>query len=228
MIRNRVRELFNDSPNVCVIACTGAKSEVLPLADAHCPQVTILDLEVEWTVLVDLVMGLSDRRVPVLVMSDKFDDVKTLDLLMTGANGVISRSVAPELLCKSVRAVASGKSWVSRAIVGQLVRQLRNTPGKVSTLRRRDDEHEASASPDFTALVQLRTRFGLTPRECEIVRVIGEAMSNKDIAAHFGISEYTVKHHLSSIFDKVGVYSRLELAMFATNHGLVKRNPVAV
>ena len=61
-----------------------------------------------------------------------------------------------------------------------------------------------------------------------MVRAIGEAMTNKDIAAHFGISEYTVKHHLTKIFDKVGVYSRLELAMFATHHGLVERSPVAV
>ena len=53
------------------------------------------------------------------------------------------------------------------------------------------------------------------------MRAIGDAMSNKDIAVQLGISEYTVKHHLTKIFDKVGVYSRLELAMMATHHGLV-------
>ena len=46
-------------------------------------------------------------------------------------------------------------------------------------------------------------------------------MTNRDIAGHFGISEYTVKHHLTRIFDKTGVDSRLELAMFAKHHGLV-------
>lgn len=228
MIRNSMRELLNDTPNVRVIACTEAKSEVLPLADAHHPQVTILDLEVEWTGLVDLVTGLSDRKVPVLVMSDKFDDVKTFELLKTGANGVISRKIAPELLCRSVRAVASGEIWVSRTVVSQLVQQLRITPAEVSSLLRTADEHAASASTDFAAQAQLRNRFNLTPRESEMVRAIGEAMTNKDIAAHFGISEYTVKHHLTKIFDKVGVYSRLELAMFAIHHGLVERNSAAV
>jgi DNA-binding NarL/FixJ family response regulator len=145
---------------------------------------------------------------------------------MSGANGVISRKIAPELLCRSVPAVASGQIWVSRAIVGQLVQQLRITPAKVGTLLRQADQDDASA--DFKAQVQLRSRFGLTPREFEMVRAIGEAMTNKDIALHFGISEYTVKHHLAAIFDKVGVYSRLELAMFATHQGLVKRNPRAV
>ena len=231
MIRNSMRELLNDTPNVQVIACTEAKSEVLPLADAHRPQVTILDLEVDWTALGDLVMGLSNRKMPVLVMSDKFDDVKTFELLKNGASGVISRKIAPELLCRSVCAVASGEIWVSRAVVGQLVQQLRVTPAEMSTINtllRTGEKHEVSPPPDFAAQVQLRSRFGLTPRESEMVRAIGEAMTNKDIAAHFGISEYTVKHHLTKIFDKVGVYSRLELAMFATHHGLVERNPVAV
>jgi DNA-binding NarL/FixJ family response regulator len=73
-----------------------------------------------------------------------------------------------------------------------------------------------------------RNQFGLTRRELEIVGAIGEAMSNKDIAQHFGISEYTVKHHLSRIFDKIGVFSRLELAMMARHHGLVDTQTEAV
>ena len=73
----------------------------------------------------------------------------------------------------------------------------------------------------------MKNHFGLTRRELEIVQAIGEAMSNKDIAVHFGISEYTVKHHLTRIFDKIGVYSRLELAMMATHHGLVTRSTTA-
>jgi DNA-binding NarL/FixJ family response regulator len=77
------------------------------------------------------------------------------------------------------------------------------------------------------ASVERPNRYGLTPREAEIVGAIGEAMTNKDIAVHFGISEYTVKHHLTKIFDKVGVDSRLELAMFAKHHGLVEADAVA-
>jgi len=62
--------------------------------------------------------------------------------------------------------------------------------------------------------------YGLTPRELEIVSEIRSGKSNKDIAHHFSISEDTVKRHLSNIFDKLGVSSRLELAMFATTHNL--------
>jgi DNA-binding NarL/FixJ family response regulator len=61
----------------------------------------------------------------------------------------------------------------------------------------------------------------LTPRELEIVSAIIGGYTNKDIAAKFSISEQTVKHHLTNIFDKLGVSNRLELALFAVNHNLV-------
>jgi two-component system, NarL family, nitrate/nitrite response regulator NarL len=64
--------------------------------------------------------------------------------------------------------------------------------------------------------------FGLTPRELEVVTTVAAGYSNAEIAKKFGLSEQTVKHHLSSIFDKVGVFNRLELALFAVNHRLVR------
>ena len=65
-----------------------------------------------------------------------------------------------------------------------------------------------------------QTEYGLTPRELEIVSEIRSGKSNKEIAQRFSISEDTVKRHLSNIFDKLGVSSRLELATFATTHHL--------
>ena len=64
-------------------------------------------------------------------------------------------------------------------------------------------------------------RYRLTPRETQIVAAVADGSSNKDIASQLSISEDTVKHHLSNIFDKVGVHSRLELAVFALYHGVV-------
>jgi DNA-binding NarL/FixJ family response regulator len=60
----------------------------------------------------------------------------------------------------------------------------------------------------------------LTPRELEIVSAVVAGYSNKEIAEYFKISEDTVKHHLSNIFDKLGVSTRLELALFAVNQAL--------
>src|SRR5262249_33774206 len=62
--------------------------------------------------------------------------------------------------------------------------------------------------------------FGLTKRELQIVGALVQGQTNKDIAATFGVSEYTLKHHLPNVFDKLGVYSRLELVLFAISHQL--------
>ena len=64
-------------------------------------------------------------------------------------------------------------------------------------------------------------RFNLTAREIEVVNAIVDGHSNKDIARTLGVTEPTVKHHLTSIFDKVGVSTRLELALFAMHHSIV-------
>ena len=71
------------------------------------------------------------------------------------------------------------------------------------------------------ARIASRNPFRLTRRQLEIVSAVALGETNKEVAQHFSISEETVKRHLSSIFDKLGVFSRLELAIFALNHGLV-------
>jgi DNA-binding NarL/FixJ family response regulator len=227
LVRNSMRDLLNDSPYLEVVACAANKNEVLALADRLRPQVSVLDLDEEWTELLDLVKNLSERQIPTLLMTDAVDDEKAIDMLRAGVNGVISRRADVELLCRSVRAVACGEIWMSRIATNQLIQRIRRQPVELPLTPRQPEETPAriAMEPPQTAI---KNQFGLTRRELEIVQAIGEAMSNKDIAVHFGISEYTVKHHLTRIFDKIGVYSRLELAMMATHHGLVNTQAEAI
>jgi two-component system, NarL family, nitrate/nitrite response regulator NarL len=226
LVRNSIAELVNSKSNMQVVACAKEKDEVLPLADAHRPQVALIDLEVEWPVLTDLISKLSGRQTTALVMADELDEKQKLELLRAGANGIISRRIDPELLCRSVRAVAGGEIWVPRTTTSQLIDQFRMQP-LIATPTTRAPEVQAQSAAQAKPQAPVRD-FGLTPREWDIVRAIGEAMTNKDIAAQLGISEYTVKHHLTSIYDKIGVYNRLELAMMATHHGLVHHPAYAV
>ena len=70
--------------------------------------------------------------------------------------------------------------------------------------------------------------FGLTPRELEILSLVVAGDTNEGVARTLSVGRDTVKHHLTSIFDKTGVSSRLELALFAIHHGLVKRRPYSL
>ena len=95
----------------------------------------------------------------------------------------------------------NGEYWVGRESVSNLVQYLR------TWLLPPED-------------LPQRNKYRLTPRELEIVAAVVAGFANKEIAQYFKISEDTVKHHLSNIFDKVGVSSRLELALFAVNQSL--------
>lgn len=84
----------------------------------------------------------------------------------------------------------------------------------------RADRAPAPTQPDHGASSR-GGRYGLTRRETQIVTAVANGATNKDIAAQLAIAEDTVKHHMSNIFDKVGVHSRLELAVFALFHKVV-------
>jgi two-component system nitrate/nitrite response regulator NarL len=116
---------------------------------------------------------------------------------------VILKESTTALLFKSIRAVIGDEYWVGRDDVGHLVERL----------RRLTEQCEAEGHAK---------RFKLTRREMEIVTAVAAGESNKGIAQRLSLSEDTVKHHVSHVFDKLGVFSRLELAVFAINHKLVK------
>ena len=163
-----------------------------------------------------LARGLFCRKIPTLLISNTIDDAIAVELVQSGVSGVISRRTSPELLYKSLRAVVSGEIWVSRQIVAKLMGHMRMLP--------KSPPIAAETSPPTAIHLQSLkplNRYGLTRRELQVVQAIGDAMTNKKIAHLLEMSECTVKHHLSKIFDKVGVHNRLELAMFAKNKGLV-------
>jgi len=231
VLRDGVTQLLGNSPDVQVVACAEAENEVLTLADAHKPLVALLDLNIEPAAIAALIGGLSSRRVAPLLLSDVVDDARALELVKRGVRGIITRRASPEMLCKSVRAVALGDTWISRRITNKLVQSYQF--GLQAEL---SQAAQAVAAPGAVALSTVaptqaqepsQNRFGLTRRERQIVEALSEGMANKEIATHYTISECTVKHHLTRIFDKVGVYSRLELLVFAKHHGLVGANPAA-
>ena len=133
----------------------------------------------------------------VLLVTAGIGRVDLLQALQLGARGVVLKEAATRLVGQAVRAVAAGSYWVGPEAVSDLVgaiRQLTESPAD--------------------------RRFGLTPRELEIVTAVVAGQSNREIATQLSIREQTVKHHLTSIFDKVGVSTRLELALFALKHKL--------
>lgn len=203
IFRDGLRRLLQSEPDFEVVGeAVDGESVILAARDLK-PDVILLDLAMPrkggMSALKELAATAKKSRVIVLTAS--ISKMQMAEALQLGAHGIVLKESATHLLFVGIRHVMEGKYWVARESVTDLVEALRDVSGS------------PSAKPD-------QKNFGLTPRELEIVTLIVTGYSNPDIAQRCSISEQTVKHHVSNIFDKLGVYNRVELALFAVNHRL--------
>ena len=170
------------------------------------PDILLLDLHMPRLSGLDTLRAILSRApsVKVLLLSSTISPQQIVEALQLGAWGVVLKTSIAEDITHSIDAVLQGHYWVG----GRSFSNLRAAMQYVT-------QQAILATPQ-------RTTFGLTPRELEVVSGIVEGCSNKDIALKFTISEETVKRHLSNIFDKTGVSTRLELALFSINHKLIE------
>ena len=139
--------------------------------------------------------------VKILLLTSTISTQQIIEALHIGARGIVLKDSLAGDLQTAIQTVASGDYWIGGKHVVNLVAAL----------------HELMQQTDGRS----RKSYGLTPRELEVVGSIVEGCTNRDIARNFGLSEETIKRHLSNIFDKTGVSTRLELALFAIAHQLV-------
>jgi len=142
-------------------------------------------------------------RVKIVLLTATITPQQIIEALQIGARGIVLKDSVAGDLSQALRAVLGGDYWIGGERVANLVKALQQLMA------------QAAAVPD-------RKTYGLTPRELEVVTCIVEGCSNRDIAKQFTISEETVKRHLSNVFDKTGVSTRLELALFTIAHKLVE------
>lgn len=173
----------------------------------HEPDVLLLDLQMPRLPGLEAMRAIMSRspRVKIILLTSTISTQQIIEALQIGARGIVLKDSVAGDLGEAIRAVAGGDYWIGGERVVNLVTALHELMQK------------AAAVPE-------RKTFGLTPRELEVVSSIVEGCSNKDIAKQYTISEETVKRHLSNIFDKTGVSTRLELALFAISHKLVAQD----
>ncbi len=140
--------------------------------------------------------------VKIILLTSTISTQQVIEALHIGARGIVLKDALADHLQTAIKTVFGGDYWIGGKRVINLVSAL----------------HDLMQQ----AQVPQRKTYGLTPRELEVVGAIVEGCSNRDIAKQFNLSEETVKRHLSNIFDKTGVSTRLELALFAIAHHLVE------
>ena len=202
IVREVVRTKLSASPEFHVIGeASDGKSAVEQVEQLH-PDVLLLDLLMPNLPGIDALQELSAKhsKAHTIVFSASVGPQQIVQALQLGARGILSKKSISQLE-SAIRSVLNGNYWVEG----------------------REETSIGKVLADVSASIGVETQsrnFGLTNREIEVITLVTEGCSNREIASRLHITEDTVKRHLTNIFDKVGMSTRLELALFALKNNL--------
>ncbi len=199
-----VRNMLSESEGFEVIGDAADGDEAITQTLELQPDILLLDVQMPRLPGLEAMRAImtGSPTVKIILLTSTISTQQVIEALHIGARGIVLKDALADHLQTAIKTVSGGDYWIGGKRVINLVSAL----------------HDLMQQ----AQVPQRKTYGLTPRELEVVGAIVEGCSNRDIAKQFNLSEETVKRHLSNIFDKTGVSTRLELALFAIAHHLVE------
>ena len=206
LVRAAVNVILSGSYNLVGEATDGA--EAIQMAKSLRPDILLLDLNMPNKPGMAALRELNGAAhgVRTILLTIAIEKRQILEALQLGARGIVLKGSARAVLENAVRAVMAGKYWINDQAMSDVQAVIKDLSATVS---------------DTPASAKLKL---LSPKEVQIVRFIVEGRTNKDIAHELQTSEQVVKNHLGKIFDKLGVFNRLELALYAIDNHLVQRH----
>ena len=196
LIRTALSHLISSSEDLCTIAECRNTATAVGTAVALRPDVVVMDFDLDThcgtspELLAQLIRAA--KGFPVLIVTAAEDPKAITSALQYGVAGIVVQTRNADTLLRAIRSIAAGEAWLERSIIAHLFQQ--EAPES-------DTEHTVPAGK-------------LTRRETEIVELASLGLQNKKIAERLFISETTVRHHLTSIYDKLSVTNRLELMRY--------------
>jgi NarL family two-component system response regulator LiaR len=199
VVRQGLRTFLELQADIEVVADVADGRQALDAVAEHDPDVVLMDLVLPEVDGVEAIRRIvSERpRVRVIALTSFLDDDKLFPAVRAGAAGYLLKDVEPAELVKAIRTVHAGEGLLHPAVASRLMEEVAAGGGR--------------EAPD-----------NLTPREREVVGLIARGRSNKRIALELGISEKTVKTHVSSILGKLGLTDRTQVALHAVRERWVE------
>jgi DNA-binding NarL/FixJ family response regulator len=196
LVRRGIRELLEGEGDIEVVGESGSAQEAARRIPALRPDVAILDGRLPDGSGVDVCRDIRsvDPSIKALILTSYDDDDALFSAIMGGASGYILKQVRGNDFVDIVRRVAAGQSMLDPAMTAQVLERVRSGPPKDKALE------------------------GLTEQEQKILELIGEGLTNRQIAERMYLAEKTVKNYVSSMLAKLGLTSRTQAAIFATKH----------
>ena len=199
VVRRGLAQFIADEDELEVVAeCADGDSAMAAVA-RFAPDVLIVDLRMPQASGLDVLRRLQalPSSPPTVLLAGNISDDEVVDAMRLGAKGVVLKEMAPSLLVACIRKVAAGGTWLEKEAIGRTLEKLLR--GEQSRQKVRDI---------------------LTPREIEIVRMVASGLGNRKVGEKLFISEGTVKTHLHSVYEKLGLKGRVQLANYAQENGL--------
>jgi len=201
LFRAGIKSLVFAKKDLLIVGEAKERNQALELIKGKKPNVVLLNLEMQNTqgllMIPELMAACKTSRLAVLTGSR--DPKIHREAVESGATGIISKQDPPKLLIDAIRRVHAGGAWLDRFVAAKM---FVNSPGS---------EKKAPNGYKISSL---------TPREREVILMIGKGLKNKQIAEQLYISDVTVHHHLTSIYSKLEITNRLELIIFAYRNRL--------
>jgi DNA-binding NarL/FixJ family response regulator len=206
IVRAGLRMLIESQPGLLVIGEAATRAEALQIATREQPQIILLDLQLHGERGADMLQQLlaAAPTARVVVLTGVTEAAAHRDAVRLGAMGVVLKDQAADVLVKAIERVHAGEVWLDSGMIASIL----------SEFARHD--RATPIDPDTARIASL------TAREREVVALVGEGLKNKQIAQRLVISEATVSHHLTSIFEKLGVGGRFDLVIYAFRHNLIQ------
>ena len=193
VVRRGLTALLDGSEGFAVVAAAADGEEAVTLAGEHQPDVVLMDLSMPGVDGIEATRRLIAERPEsrVVVLTSFSDRERILDALDAGAVGYLLKDAEPDELLRGIAAAARGESPLA----------------------------PKAAKAVLSARAESRPAAELTAREQEVLALLAEGLANKQIARRLGIAEKTVKAHLTSVFQSIGVTDRTQAALWARSHG---------
>lgn len=205
LVREGVRMLVEGHDDLELVGEAWDRAGTLAGIERERPDLVLLDLDLGAESGLDIVreIAAAGEEPRVLVLTGVRDPEIQRRAVQLGAMGVVAKEKAAAVLLSAIRKVYAGEAWIDRGMMGSLLREVRPA-------RPREDPEAARIAT-------------LTTREREIIALVAQGAGTARLASELGINEKTVRNHLVSIYAKLGVADRLELAIYAVRHRLAQQ-----
>ncbi len=200
VVREGLRAIVDLVPDFDVIGVAADGAEALSSLEDDPADIVLMDLRMPGLNGVQATRQVRDRfpETKVLVLTTYADESWVLDAVRAGASGYLLKDAPRERLVAAIKGTVAGETYIDPSVAGGLMRRVANQP-----------------EGDDTNIAE-----GLTPREVEILGLLGRGLSNAAIAERLYLSEGTVRNYVSAVLTKLDVEDRTQAAVLAVRHGI--------